>query len=55
MLRQFSTHVPTSNIGQGTPVAHPLLVYAELVFQGGERELETAQLVRDREIAALID
>lgn len=27
----------------GHPVVHPLLVYAELLFQGGDRELETAR------------
>lgn len=29
-------------------VAHPLLVYAELLFQGREREVETAKLVYDQ-------
>jgi hypothetical protein len=29
-------------------VAHPLLVYAELLFQGREREIETARLVHDQ-------
>jgi hypothetical protein len=32
----------------GTWVAHPLLVYAELLFQGREREVETARLVYDQ-------
>jgi hypothetical protein len=29
-------------------VAHPLLVYAELLFQGRGREVETAKLVYDQ-------
>jgi len=32
----------------GARVAHPLLVYAELLFQGREREVETAKLVYDQ-------
>jgi hypothetical protein len=31
-----------------TRVAHPLLVYAELLFQGREREVETAKRVYDQ-------
>lgn len=36
--------------GVRTPVAHPLLAYAELVFQGGERELEVARILYQREL-----
>jgi hypothetical protein len=36
--------------GVKMPVAHPLLVYAELVFQGSERELETARILYQREL-----
>lgn len=32
----------------GARVAHPLLVYAELLFQGREREVETAKLLYDQ-------
>lgn len=32
----------------GALVAHPLLVYAELLFQGREREVETAKLVYEQ-------
>ena len=32
----------------GARVAHPLLVYAELLFQGREREVETARLIYDQ-------
>lgn len=35
------------------PIAHPLLVYAELVFQGRERELEAAKLLYDRYLTSL--
>jgi hypothetical protein len=41
--------LPTSR-----PVAHPLLVYAELIFQGREREVETARIVYDRYLSPLI-
>ncbi len=37
------------------PVAHPLLVYAELVYQGRERELEAAKSIYDRYLSFLID
>jgi len=36
--------------GAKMPIAHPLLVYAELVFQGGERELETARILDQQEL-----
>lgn len=55
VLRQFSPLVVfTPQKPVETPVAHPLLVYAELVFQGRERELETAKLLYDRYLAALV-
>jgi hypothetical protein len=38
-----------------TPVAHPLLVYAELVYQGRERELEAAKSIYDRHLAFIIN
>ena len=44
VLRSFSPGVFESLDAQpGHPVAHPLLVYAELLFQNGDRELETAR------------
>ena len=56
VLRRFSTVAPASpDVEQGTPVAHPLLVYAELLLQGGERELEAAKLVRDQLLPASVD
>jgi hypothetical protein len=36
--------------GLRTPVVHPLLAYAELVFQGGDRELEAARILYQREL-----
>lgn len=55
VLRQFSPLVVfTPKHPVDAPVAHPLLVYAELVFQGQERELETAKLLYDRYLASLI-
>lgn len=35
-------------------VAHPLLIYAELLYQGGERERETAGMVYDQYLRDLI-
>ena len=29
----------------GENIAHPLLIYAELIYQGGDRELETAEII----------
>jgi hypothetical protein len=44
VLRSFSPAVFEALDAQtGHPVAHPLLVYAELLYQGGDRELETAR------------
>lgn len=44
VLRSFSPGVFDALDAQtGHPVAHPLLVYAELLYQGGDRELETAR------------
>lgn len=55
VLRQFSPLVVFDlKSPHSQPVAHPLLVYAELMFQGRERELETAKILYDRYLAALI-
>jgi hypothetical protein len=44
VLRSFSPQVFGTLDGQtGHPVVHPLLVYSELLFQNGDRELETAR------------
>jgi hypothetical protein len=55
ILRKFS---PLVIFQRGTPdaepIAHPLLVYAELIFQGRERELETAKIVYDRYLSSIV-
>lgn len=56
VLRQFSPLVVFNlEKPRTSPVAHPLLVYVELVFQGKERERETAKILYDRYLAALIN
>jgi len=55
VLRNFSPLIAFHLESQAAqPVAHPLLVYAELVFQGSERELETAKLLYDKYLAGLV-
>jgi hypothetical protein len=55
LFRLFSPAVISEQrAGVKMPVAHPLLVYAELVFQGGERELETARILYQREINEIV-
>jgi hypothetical protein len=54
VLRKFSPLVAfnlETHLSQ--PVAHPLLVYAELIFQGRERELETAKIIYDKYLSLL--
>jgi hypothetical protein len=44
VLRSFSPGVfEALDTQTGNPVAHPLLVYAELLYEDGDRELETAR------------
>lgn len=46
ILKSFSPRVfQMSGKQQRTPVAHPLLVYAELLHHGRDRDLETARLI----------
>lgn len=54
VLRQFS-HLVFFAVKEPVnfPVAHPLLVYAELVFQGRDRELEAAKLLYNRYLTSL--
>jgi hypothetical protein len=55
VLRKFSPLVAFNlETRRSEPVAHPLLVYAELIFQGRERELETAKIVYDKFLSLLI-
>lgn len=35
--------------------AHPLLIYAELLYQGGSRELETARIIYDMYLEQIFD
>ncbi len=56
VMRMFSPHlIFKSEKPLPRPVAHPLLVYAELVFQGRDRELETAKLIYERYLASLLN
>ncbi|MFQ5814760.1 MAG: type IV toxin-antitoxin system AbiEi family antitoxin, partial [Anaerolineae bacterium] len=49
VLRRFSPLVVFAwKDPSEVPVAHPLLVYAELIFQGRERELGAAKILYDR-------
>jgi hypothetical protein len=52
LLRQFSPAVRWSKGGE-QQVAHPLLVYAELLHSGRERERETARMIYERYLERL--
>jgi len=55
VLRKFSPLVAFKlESPNREPIAHPLLVYAELIFQGRERELETAKILYDRYLSSLV-
>jgi len=55
VLREFSPLVAFHLKSQAAqPIAHPLLVYAELIFQGRERELETAKILYDKHLSGLV-
>ena len=55
VLRKFSPLVTfKTETPDARPVAHPLLVYSELIVQGRERELETATIVYDRYLSSLV-
>jgi hypothetical protein len=55
VLRKFSPLVALDvKLPAAQPVAHPMLVYAELIFQGRERELETAKIVYDKYLSPLV-
>jgi len=56
VLRPFSLQASHHAILKGNRrVADPLLVYAELLFEGRERERETARLVYEQYLAHLSD
>jgi hypothetical protein len=52
ILRQFAPVVGWSR-GEEQALAHPLLVYAELLHSGRERERETARLIYERHLERL--
>ena len=55
VLRKFSPLVAFDlDSSRSQPIAHPLLVYAELIFQGRERELETANILYDKYLSTLL-
>lgn len=56
VLKSFSPGVFTKlDRDTGYPVVHPLLVYAELLYQNGDRELETARLIYTQFLEPSID
>lgn len=52
LLHLFSPAVMYGGEAAPEHVAHPLLLYAELLFQGGDREKETASLIYNRYLKA---
>lgn len=55
VLRKFSPLVVFDlESPRSQPIAHPLLVYAELMFQGRERELETGKILYDQHLSSLM-
>jgi len=56
VLRMFAPTILWSPVGASTyKVARPLLVYAELLHGGSERERETAQIIYAEHLAPLLD
>ncbi|NIA32022.1 MAG: hypothetical protein GWP06_19205 [Actinobacteria bacterium] len=51
----FSPDVIFASEKTGFSTAHPLLIYAELLHQGGSRERETAQIIYDTYLEQIID
>lgn len=54
LLRRFAPQIAFPVARSTYQVAHPLLVYAELLHHGGERERETAKLVFQRCLAGSV-
>jgi hypothetical protein len=55
ILRQFCPAVVWSTTrGTSKPLAHPILIYAELVYDGAERALETAKMIYDQHLTKLL-
>lgn len=56
VFRSFSDALPMERpLLTGDPVVHPLLVYAELIFDGRERARDAAERVRQRRLGYLTD
>jgi hypothetical protein len=47
LLRGFGTLFPW-RVERGLPVAHPWLIYAELLHEGGGRAIEAATEIREK-------
>jgi len=45
LLKYFADNIRFDTV---KPLAHPLLIYAELLYRGGSRAIETASLIYDR-------
>lgn len=56
LLKAFSPRIFNS-VSQDTahPVVHPLLIYAELLYQGKDRDLETARLIYSKYLEKAFD
>lgn len=55
LLKAFSTQVyKFLTQTKRWPVAHPLAIYAELMYRGGDREIETARILYETELQRLI-
>jgi hypothetical protein len=50
LLRTFGTRVVWRP--EPRPLAHPFLIYAELLYQGGQRDLDAAELIKEQYLAA---
>lgn len=48
ILRYFSPAIEERTVNLKHPLAHPLLVYAELLSEGSDRALEAAEVLRDQ-------
>ncbi len=48
LLRLFAETAIGQPVVRGVPLATPLLVYADLLNEGGPREVETAQMIHDK-------
>jgi hypothetical protein len=54
LFNQFSPAIVFEKVKE-ISIAHPLFIYAELLYQGGERERETAKMIYDRYLRELFE